>query len=69
MIPVFRTDTNLVEVVTVRTRPQVDPDEPIVGRVHIWEKDGFIDVAITDEDDLSVASTYMVPVGLVRGAE
>ena len=40
----IRTDTNLVEVVTVRTRPDQDPDEPIIGEVHIWEAEGDIHV-------------------------
>lgn len=46
MTETIRTDTNLVEVVTVREKPDRDPDEEHIGTVWIWQQGGLIDVDV-----------------------
>ena len=41
-----RSEDHLVEGVIVNVRPAVDPDEPKVGEVHIYEHDRVVDVDI-----------------------
>lgn len=42
----IRTKENEVDVVQVRERFDIDPDEPLIGTVHIWQQGGLIEVDV-----------------------
>jgi hypothetical protein len=45
----IRTEDNLVEDIPIRTRFDRDPTEPYLGRVKIWEREGYMALDVFDQ--------------------